>query len=271
MTYGNWGESWVTDLESSDKQTWNFGSPAGLPAGARCLAGQWLSDTKMTFVCEITPTSFWRYEVTVGEWTVVKTADDPTLVAGNVFKAEDNHWASYLAAQRIAKDNQILVSGGTGGALAISGNTLIHSCTNDGTSVCVRNGTSLTQTYTARTPIHNMALKNGYILYGGYGPVRGITPSGVDFDLTVSPWRRENTIDILLVDGAIWTATTSWNENASYILLRPWASRSTIALSANASSVSISYGNGKFTIAYNDDRGAMRVITVPKDAPRHQF
>ncbi len=271
VTYGNWGESWVTDLESSSKQTWDFSKPNGLPAGARCIAGQWLSNTKMTFVCEITESSFWRYEVTVGDWTPVKTNDDPSLVVGNMFRARDNHWASYLAAQRITKDNQVIVSGGTGGAIALSGSLLVHSCTNEGASVCVRDGAVLTHSYTAKTPIHNMTINAGYIAYGGYGPVRGLTPVGTDIDLTVTPWRWENTGEIVYVSSTPWVATTTEDPGTqlAYILLRPWGSKEVIAVRADATGISVSVKGSDFVISYNNAKGAMNVITVPTNSARH--
>ncbi|MDP2642010.1 MAG: hypothetical protein Q8P21_01830 [bacterium] len=272
VAYGNWGESWVTDLESPTKITRNFSRPEDLPKGARCIAGQWMSSTKLTFVCSDIPgvDGFYRYEVIVGEWVARRTSDNPGNVEGNVFKAKDNHWASYLAPTRIAKDNQVIVSGGTGGVIAISGNTLVHACTNENQSICVRDGANLSKTYQVRTPLHQMEINSGYILYGGSGPVRGITPSGTDIDLTVSPWRYEGIGDLTSVNNTVWVTTTSWDSSANtgYIFVRPWGSISTIAIPAEAVSVSTIYKDGDFVIAYNDDSGRMKVVTVPADSPR---
>ncbi len=284
VAFGNWGDSYVLDLTSSStKPAWNFKNPPGFPTpeegGGRCIAGQWLSNTKLSFVCEIGgidngSVSFWRYEVTVGQWIPVKTSDNPSYVVATIFKAKDNHWATYQAGPtfRIIKDNQVLANN-AGGALSISGNTLVHACNNTNTNLCVRDGNTLTKTYPVRTPLFSTAIEGGYILYGGYGPVHGITPTGSDIDLTLSPSRTENPSEVFLVNGARWFSTLTWNPplDREYILLRPWGSRSAIVLDAAAVSASVVQKGSDLIVAYNDDQGNIKILTVPINSVRHQF
>ncbi len=284
VAFGNWGDSYVLDLTStSTTPAWNFKKPPGFPTpeegGGRCIAGQWLSNTKLSFVCEIGDVdngsvSFWRYEVTVGEWIPVKTSDNPSYVVATIFRAKDNHWATYQAGPsfRIIKDNQVLATN-AGGALSISGNSLVHACNNTNSSICVRDGAILTKTYPVRTPMAMTATQGGYILYGGYGPVHGITPTGVDTDHTISPSRTENPSEVFLVNGARWVSTLTWNPplTKEYILLRPWGSRSAIVLDAPAVHASVVQKGSDLIVAYNDDQGNIKILTVPISAPRHQF
>ncbi len=285
VAFGNWGDSYVLDLTSSStKPAWNFKTPPGFPTpeegGGRCIAGQWLSNTKLSFVCEIGPIAnggkdgFWRYEVTVGQWVPVKTADNPNNVVATIFKAKDNHWATYQAGPtfRIIKDNQVLATN-AGGALSISGNTLVHACNNTNSNICVRDGSTLTKTYPVRTPLFSTATEGGYILYGGYGPVHGITPTGSDIDLTVSPSKTENPSEVFLVNGARWISTLTWNPplDREYIILRPWGSRSAIVLDAPAVSASVVQKGNDLIVAYNDDQGNIKILTVPINAVRNQF
>ncbi len=284
VAFGNWGDSYVLDLTStSTKPAWNFKNPPGFPTpeegGGRCIAGQWLSNTKLSFVCEIGDinngsVSFWRYEVTVGQWIPVKTSDNPSYVVATIFRAKDNHWATYQAGPtfRIIKDNQVLATN-AGGALSISGNTLVHACNNNNTNICVRDGNTLTKNYPVRTPLFSTATEGGYILYGGYGPVHGITPTGSDTDLTISPSRTENPSEVFLVNGSRWVSTLTWNPplTKEYILLRPWGSRSAIVLDAAAVHASVVQKGSDLIVAYNDDQGNIKILTVPINAPRHQF
>ncbi len=271
VAFGNWGDSFVVDLESTatPKQMWNFNKPEGLPQDGKCLAGQWLSNTKLTFICESQSTGFYRYEVTVGEWVARKTNDSSASIGATMFRAEDNNWVSYLAPGQISKNGQILATG-SGGAVSTSGNTFVHACTNQNQSICVRNGTTLSKTYSVKSPMHKTAVANNYIIYGGYGPTRGINPSGSDTDLTVAPWRWEDLGDVVMVNSTAWVATTSYDNRTgnSYIFLRPWGSKSVIAVEAPAVWVNVAVSGSNFKIAYNDDKGAMKVLTVPINSTR---
>ncbi len=288
VAFGNFGDSFVIDLNSTStpKQMWNFKAPAGFPSeaegGGRCMGGQWLSNTKLTFVCEIggvvnnNVAGFWRYEVTVGEWIARKTSDDPNNVISTQWRAKDNVFASFAAGNsrsgtpsRITLNNQVVATN-TGGAISISGSKLVHACTNDNTSICVRTGLTLTKTYPVRTPMAGTATLNDYIAYGGYGPIRGITPTGVDIDLTVTPWKWENLGELLWVNGTMWVVTTSFDSSSegTYIFLRPWGSKPVIAVSAPAVWVSVVVKGSDFLIAYNDAVGNMQVLTIPINSQR---
>ncbi len=270
VAYGNWGESWVTDLTTG--QTWDFRNPPDLTVGHRCISGHWIRSDTLTFTCEsddLPRDNFYRYEVTVGQWTPVRTADNTALVGNNDFRAQDGHWVSWLASGfRLAKDNQVLATG-AGGAISLSGNDVVHACDNNNTTICVRSASGPTKIYTSRVPIFNTATNNGYVMYGGYGPIRGITPQGTDVDLKASPSSiNEGVGRIVLVNGTYWVITSAWNDTNGYIFLRPWGDKSIIAISASAAYVSAAYNNGNFIVAYNNDVGRLTVVTIPANSTR---
>ena len=267
VAYGNWGESWVTDLQT--KQNHDLSRPEELPSGARCLGGQWIKPDTVTFVCELEDNSkYYRYEAKIGEWRPKKKDDDPSLVAGNKFVAADGHWASWTP-QRIARDNRILASDSPGGALAIGGNLTAHACDNTNSQICFWTDNALSRRYSAQTPLHQMDARQGYIAYGGYGPVRGITtPNNQDIDLTATPWRREFQPTVFAVGNAIWLATYSENSSTEYIVLRPWGRKDAIILNGGAASMDAVSNGTTITVAYATDRGALTVVTVPANSPR---
>ena len=269
ITYGNWGESWVTDLQTG--QNWDFRDPADIANRAhRCIAGQWIQPDTLTFVCEIEDgqPGFYRYEVKVGEWVPKKTADNPQLVLGNNFVAKDGHWASYKAVTQIVKDNRILDQTRPGGAMALGGDLLVHACSNDNDAICVYRGSGLNKVYTPQTPYFGADVLNGYIAYGGYGPVHGIDPSGKDVDLSAVRGMNESIPQLLSVNGRIWLATEAWNDTDEFMMLRPWGERSVIVVNAHAASFSVVHAGDKFVIAASDARGQLIVTTVSDAAPR---
>lgn len=284
VAYGNWGESWVTDMQTG--QNYDFRNPADLAGiSHRCIAGQWITPTKITFVCEssnLSGDNMYRYEVDLASATPapIRTADDTSLVAGSQFVARDGHWASWIAnaSMRLAKDNQ-LVATGVGGTMDISGNLMVHSCTTANNSLCLRTGTSITRTYNAQVPVSQAAITDAYIIYGGYGPIRGITPTGVDTNLRLSTSYSEgggksagimngSSAQVILVNGAYWVASSAWGAGGEYIFLRPWGSTNTIVVAAGAASLDVAVSGTNFVIAYNDARGILRVVTVPINSPR---
>src|SRR5690606_8213876 len=122
-------------------------------------------------------------------------------VSGNRFEARDGHWASQLVGHdRVAYDNKVLKASDTG-LVDVSENWVVVGDRNSATISLYQNS-SLIRTLPAQTPMHQLSLASGYVLYGGYGPVRVITPAGVDQDATVAPWRTEGVGRIFFVDGA---------------------------------------------------------------------
>ena len=272
VTYGNWGESWVTDLDSPTKQSWNFSSPSDLPPGTRCIAGKWMSATKMTFTCELTSSTMARYEVTAGEWVAKRTADNTSNVAANEFAAGGGHWASYAVGggiRRIVKDNQLLTGINAGGGLSLSGNELAHICS-DGFAICVWNNFAQTKNYPVATGVTGGPdLYNGYVAYASLGYIYGITPTGVKTDISVTGWKNETNPLIVPVSGARWVATFAGNESIGYyFLIRPWGEKKAITVRADGLLGSVIYKSGNFIISEYATNGALKVITIPADAPR---
>jgi hypothetical protein len=269
VNYGNWGENWITDLTT--KQNFDFRSPPGLPAGARCIAGQWITADTLSFVCDLQNGTFWRYEVKAGEWIARKTADDPNLVAGNTEIAGDGHWASALSsggAFRIAKDNAVLATG-AGGNISLSGNQLVAGCNNNNTTLCVWQGTSLLKTLIPQVPLFDTTTNAGYIVYGGAGTgLHGITPAGIDSNLKLTPLINEGVNKIIFVGATPWVVTNGWAGTSGYIFLRPYGSASAIAIGAEAGNISVRISGTDFVIAYNNGQGRLTVITVPINSPR---
>jgi hypothetical protein len=284
VAYGNWGESWVTDLQTG--QSYDLRNPADLVGTQhRCIAGQWITPTKLTFPCEssnLAADNMYRYEVDFasGTPTPVRVSDNTGLVAGSQFVARDGHWASWIAnaSMRLAKDNQ-LVATGVGGTMDISGDQIVHACDTTYSTICLRTGTSITRTFSAQAAVSQAAITDGYIIYGGYGPIRGITPTGVDTNLRLSTSYSEgggksagimngSSAQVLLVNGTYWVASSAWGAGGEYIFLRPWGSATAIVISAAASSLDVAVSGNNFVIAYNDARGIMSVVTVPISSTR---
>ena len=262
VTYG-FGENWVVDLQTGEERSFTV-------TNAQSFAGQWIKPDTLTFINFISQgdNTADRYEVKVGEWIARKTNDNPTLVAGNTFVAADNHWASWIADARnnnfrIAYDNSILAANVYGLAIG-NDNWLAFAADNDHSALKVWHNGVVTATYTPQVPLQQWAINRGYVLYGGYGPVHGITPNGQDIDLTVASWRWEGVGGIIFVEDVPWVFTSSWDEanNKGYVFIRPWGERDGIAVEVEAAGLDVKYANGNFIIAANSDRGQLKVITV---------
>ena len=276
VAYGNWGDSFVTDLQT--KQTWNFKNPADLTVAHRCLGGAWIKPDTLSFVCEFgTTLTFYRYEVKIGEWIPKRTADDPSLVAGNFGAVGDGHWASFsVSGKRLAKDNQTINTGEFEGSLSISGDILATSCndTDLPAAICIWEGSSLSQTIDTQTSVFALDTDNGYILYSGYDEsIYGINPDGQEINLTATSPQKEGTPIIVSVNSKPWVATTTCINNTTgncYGLVRPWGERKSIVTSAKApyGLASIVYANNNFVMAFQGDKGQLVVQTIPANSTR---
>src|SRR3989338_2479329 len=282
VTYGNFGGNWGTDLQAN--QTWDLSNPAGsgITTGAGCRAGEWITATTLTFVCELVDNGIMaRYEVKVGEWVPRITNDDKSLVRATIFAAKDGHWASYLASNpgRITKDNVVLAANSPGGALSIGGNTLVHAC--DGSNnpdLCVWDGSTLSKVIDAQIAFNETYINGGYILYAGGSSVRGVDPYGNDTNKKIGTFSFEGKPDIFMVRGAPWIATSveSNSTNKSYVILRPWNSRSAIVLDtgnpdSGSVTVDVVFDGTNFVIAHHTNKGLLKVEKVPENAARNQF
>src|SRR3989344_436618 len=282
VTYGNWGENWVTDLQTG--QSWDFSNPAQLVPGGRCIAGYWTLPDTLTFVCEAGQDAagymFQRYEVKVGTWVPVLTSDDLHLVAGGFF-AKDGHWATYWPF-RLVKDNKTLIGsvGGsanpndTGGIGGLTGSLMATACDNTNTSFCIWDGDTLAYSYPTQFGFYDLRIGEGsYVAYGDRYNLQGVCLSDwQEINLKAGdPAAAEGIHAIFGVNGKPWLASATWNAGPMYLLLRPWGERKSIVVQVDSVHSSIVHNNGIFTIAYHDDVGRMKVITVADTAPRNDL
>ena len=262
VTYG-FGENWVVDLATGEERS--FTMPNGQSFG-----GQWIKSDTYTFENTLSGASADRIEVKAGEWLAKKTNDDSSLVAGNTFvAAADGHWASWLASQnRIAYDNTALTTG-YGVAIGEDG-WVVDATSNEHTAIDVWHNRQKVASYVTQIPLQQWAVNKGHILYGGYGPVHGISPDGKDIDLTVTPWRGEGIGGIIFVDNKPWVYTSAWDNanNKGYTLIRPWGEKASIVIDGGAASLDVVYSNNEFVVASSGDKGQLKVIKVPANTQR---
>ncbi len=267
VAYGNWGGSWVTDLQTGENH--DLSRPADLPESGRCIGGKWIRPDTITFICDsFAANQMYRYEAKVGEWIPRRTADDPFRVNSNIFLARDGHWASNIAVTRIVKDNKTLVSNKPGGLMALYDNMLVHACSNSNAQICVWKDNVRVKTYVAKTPLFGADIYNNYIAYGGYGAVHGIGPNGIDVDLSAIKGFKESIPKLVEVNQQPWVVTDPWGNDGQFMLLRPWGERRSIVVDLQAVSFSVVHVPGKFIIAGNTDRGFLRVLTISDQTPR---
>ena len=123
-------------------------------------------------------------------------------------------------------------------------------------------------------------MEKKYILYGnnGAGPIRGIDLNGNDRDKKIGNLGSERIPTIFFVRNSPWIATSVENATTgySYIALRSWISGNAIILgtgdgSTAAAGLDVAFDGTNFIVTYNTDRGALKVVTLPENSPRHQF
>jgi len=232
-------------------------------------------------VCELVDNGIMsRYEVNVGEWVPEVTDDDKNLVHATIFRAKDGHWASYLASNptRLVKDNAILATN-IGGALSLSGSTLVHACDNsDNPNICVRNGATLSKTIIPKSQVTETATNSGYILYSGASKVRGVDPVYNDTDKKIGTFSFEGKPVLFFVKGIVWIATSveSSATNKSYVILRPWNSKSAVVVDTGtpdtgSASIDAVFDGTNFVVAHHTNKGILKVVKIPENATRSQF
>jgi hypothetical protein len=213
-----------------------------------------------------------RYEVNAGEWIPRRQDEDPSIVSGNIFAAADGHWASYLGlGGRISFDGRVLMTGAQG-ALATSRGWVVH-VTGDEKFINVWIDGVLSRAHPALTPVHQMTINSGYIAYGGYGPVRAITPQGQDINVSIAPWGWEGTGQFFFVNGQPWIATATWANHLQkgYILLRPFGETRPIIIEGDVAGMHVTAIGDIIHLAFNDPLGVLQVLTFKASAPRQWF
>lgn len=188
--------------------------------------GRFIRRSVVTFTREISTLRHerWEYDLRTGEARV--TQDDPALVAGNTFDADESgHWASWLqAGNRIAYDNRIISDNGYG--LCVAGNQVAYKDFNAGKFVVRNPSAGLFARYDLPADANNFTLSpEGYIGYGYYWPARVITTDGAVADVTASPWRREGVPVLCRANGVlwVWTWTQRPGDNQGIVMGRPFA------------------------------------------------
>jgi hypothetical protein len=259
---------WVNDLQTNTARDI---TPAGVGG---CYSPHWISESRVTFFCDngSNGSNSIRFEASAPDFSSTATTDSPNLVGGNAFSASGGNWASW-GFNRLTWNNQI-IRNNTGGNLDVSGNRLIISCTNQNNSICLYQSGRPAGTFTPQTRIYGMSINSGYIVYGGRGPVRGITPGGNDVNLTASQFEEGNG-EVVTVNGAPWVVTTAYDRanDQGYILFRPWGMRDSIILRAPANNIAVAYdaASNSFIVAYNTDRGSLTTLRVDANSPRRDI
>ncbi len=275
IAYGNWGDSFITDLES--KKTWNFKNPPDLTAAHECIGGGWIKPNTVSFVCQFGKgTTFYRYEVVVGEWVPKRMPDNPVLVASNAAAVKDGHWVSIATGRDMVIDNELIEDSAGGGSPTIDGDTVVTACA-DNNDICIWKDNALSDELAAETPVRTLDSNDNYIAYTGYdSTVYGRDPSGATKNLSALSPANEFSVRLVSANGKMWVATSTCGNNSTdncSALIRPWGEKNSIVASAKApySLGSIVYTNNNFVIAWSGDHGQLVVQTISADSPRYDL
>jgi hypothetical protein len=258
-------------LEPSTDRIWPF--------NARSYWPHWIQPDVLTYVREDNDngTLQTRFEVPVSSMIAIPQAGDPAILAGSKFVADGGHWASQQAgsSRKLAYDGAVLAND-SGPAIWISQNWLSFARNVGGMNGAVavyRDGVHV-RDYPLGAGVgeaHEIAIGRGYVVYGGYGNIRGIDPNGNDIDLTIAPWKWEARAMVFFVGGNPWVASTSYSSKweRGYILLRPWGAQEAIVLEdGDAASLDVVEVNGEIIVVMNTPNGVLSVRKMRSDSPR---
>jgi hypothetical protein len=248
------------------------------PLMSHAFWAQWIQPNVMTFLHEDDENGLLqtRYEVPMSTKIPAAMPGDPSVVAGNIFSADAGHWASFQsgASRRLTYDGVALSNDG-GPAMSVSADWLVYAKNVNGKNlglIVYKGGQRLKEYPLSGVPeAFEVNVNQGYIVYGGYGAIHGIDPSGHDIDLTITPWRWEAHAFVFFVDGQPWVAsTTSYAKfDRGYILLRPWGSQDAIVLEdGDAAGLDAASVNGEIIVAMNTNTGILSVRRFKATAPR---
>ena len=229
----------------------------------------WIRPGVITWLREKTNETADRYEASAPDFVPVRASGDPGTVGGGELVAGDGHWASWLAgrAMRVAYDNRVLASG-VGGGVDTSRGVVVHAKDGENSAISVwRDGVKL-RDLPVKTPMHELTINRGYIVYGGYGPIHGISPTGQDVDLTLAPGRFEGAAKAFFVQDRPWVASAGWShgQNRGWIMLRPWGARAAVILPGGASGLSAAADGCTIVVARCTDKGALTVFSASANA-----
>ncbi|HEX4923873.1 MAG TPA: hypothetical protein VFV50_07295 [Bdellovibrionales bacterium] len=256
-------------------EIWDLATGQVSKMGARGFWPHWIRPGVVSYIREDADNGpATRFEVNVANMQPVATSDDPNLASGNLHAAADGHWASWRGG-RLTYDGRVLMSSGAGGALNVTGNRIVHATNVGGMylGITVWIDGAIAHQYPIGVPeAHEIAASRDRIVYGGYGPMRGIDGNGTDIDVTVAPWRWEAHPYIFWVNGNepwIVTSTFSGRYNRGYLLLRPWGATEAIVLEdGDAAGVSAVEAGGVITVVMNTPESRFIIRRLPVNAPR---
>lgn len=199
-------------------------------------------------------------------------------VVGNSLRAADGHWGAVQvfpeAIGQVVYDGRILYAGRMWDGLALAGERLLHTKPDTDGWPMVQEYVSGQPARAHRLPAGGNAFTlhaDGWIGAGYFGESWLLHPGSNSFDLvTVTPWRQEGPPTVALApDGTPWLWTPTGSPSGRTLVLgRPYGSSQSIVLDLAATWLRVRIINGQWSVLAVDDRGQLRVATVPIDTPR---
>ena len=238
--------------------------------GPGCYAARFLRQGVLTYLCYTSNSTATRMEALEGSWTPYATGDDPALVAGNQFEANNGHWASWLGSRGVAYDGIDL---GYGYGVSQNGTWVGLAPNNNNDRLDMFNNAQFQGSVYPQSPMGEWDVLDGYAAYGGHGPTWGYSQRDGDVNLTLAPGGYEGSIQLIKIGDSIWVSTSAWDfaANTGYVLIRPWNDRAAIIVRGLVADSHVVFTGSEFVIATTTDQGILSVYKVPVNAPRYTF
>lgn len=235
----------------------------------------WIGPRTIAWAEEVGPSRSRLMTASAPDWAPVPRPDAEDAVAGNLGVADwawnmpAGHWASYLAAphHRTVIDGRI-VAIRSGGVLSMAWPWVVHASTNDHLFIAryldgVAQGIIPTD-----VPMNSLVVgRQGHTAHGR-GPVAAHGPNGEQLGLQmVTPWRWEDPVKIVDIDGVPNLVTSSWDGQSSMVLIRPFGATRAQVVPILASSVDVVQVGRRLVIAGAGPRGELTVTAIAVDQP----
>lgn len=157
-----------------------------------------------------------------------QTGDNPGLVAGNKFVADNGHWASlYLPTdptqRRLTYDGRVLKQGYVHN-VEMCGDYMVTVEGDVTREFVVYHNGIIQRKHALPSSANSYRVSEwGWITYGYWGPCGLITPVGRVHDLTVTPWKQEGVAKLLHLPNGFtwaWSATVAPKSQVAQVVGR---------------------------------------------------